>query len=310
MKGGERLIELDAIARRASQYELGALLAALLEHGFDWDTIRFEGVRELYPERGELVRGLRIEAAPARLAVVELNTGLLGRHSPLPDYFRDFGRRLHDPDAFIQFLGFWDSVQLRALAHASHPRLGVGRSRALIHGYRARLHLGSPMSLAWLFRSVFPELRVEVVASLFRQRTQGGRARVGSTLDGRLVIGAEFSERRPGFRVRLYAESAASEGVLDWENEALARIERVEPMLGRVRRPLEIVLRFEQYLHGQTLVAAPIARAGGEPGTAPGPAARKEARSERRQLGVRPWLRATRDEQVGPGDVVIRSAFA
>jgi hypothetical protein len=285
----KRVSELDALARRASQYELGALLAALFRHGFDWDSIRFEGVRDLYPERGELVRGLRIEPEPARLAIVELNTGLLSRHSPLPDYFRDFGRRLHDPDAFIQFLGFWDSVQLRALAYASHPRLGAGRSRALIHGYRARLHLASPMSLAWLFRSVFPELRVEVVAAPFRQRTQGGRARVGSTLDGRLVIGAEFSERRAGFRVRLHAESAASEGVRDWEDESLVRIARIEPLLARVRRPLEIVLRFEQYRHGQALV---------------------DERSERRQLGVRPWLRASLDEQVGPGDVVVRSAFA
>jgi hypothetical protein len=285
----EGVSELDALARSASQYELGALLAVLFRHGFDWDSLRFEGVRELYPERGELVRGLRIESEPTRLAIVELNTGLLSRHSPLPDYFRDFARRLHDPDAFIQFMGFWDSVQLRALAHASHPRLGAGRSRALIHGYRARLHLASPMSLAWLFRSVFPELRVEVVAAAFRQRTQSGRARVGSTLDGRLVIGAEFSERRAGFRVRLFAESAACEGVLDWENETQARLERIDPLLVRVRRPLEIVLRFEQYRHGHALV---------------------DERSERRQLGVRPWLRATRDDPIGPGDVVVRSAFA
>jgi hypothetical protein len=283
------MIELDALARRASQYELGALLTALFRHDFDWDSIRFEGVRELYPERAELVRGLRVQEKPARLAIVELNTGLLSRQSPLPDYFRDFARRLHDPDAFIRFLGFWDSVQLRALAYASHPRLGAGRSRALIHGYRARLHLASPMSLSWLFRSIFPELRVEVAAAVFRQRTQSGRARVGSTLDGRLVIGAEFSERRPGFRVRLCAESAACEGVLDWESEALARLERIEPVLARVRRPLEIVLRFEQYRHGHALV---------------------DQRSERRQLGVRPWLRPTRGELVGPGDVVVRGAFA
>ncbi|HTV23321.1 MAG TPA: hypothetical protein VMG12_31750 [Polyangiaceae bacterium] len=282
-------MDLDTLAQNASDHELGALLAALFDSGFDWDNIRFEGVRELYPERGELVRGLRIERVPALLAIVELNTGLLSRHSPLPDYFRDFGRRLHNPDAFVHFMGFWDSVLLRAFAYAAFPRLGAGRSRALMHGYRARLHLASPMSLSWLFRSAFPELRVEVSAATFRQRTPSGRARVGSTLDGRTVIGAEFSERRPGFRVRLFAESAASEGVLDWENETLERLDRIEPMLARVRRPLEVVLRFEQYRHGQTLV---------------------DARSERRQLGVRPWLRPTRGEQMGPGDVVVRAAFA
>lgn len=280
-------MDLDTLARHASDHDLGALLAALFDQGFDWGTIRFEGVRDLYPEHGALVRGLRIEQGASRLAIVELNTGLLSRHSPLPDYFRDFGRRLHDPDEFIQFLGFWDSVQLHALAYASFPRLGAGQGRALIHGYRARLHLGSPMSLAWLFRSVFPELRVEVVAAVFRQHTQSGRARVGSTLDRRLVIGAEFSERRPGFRVRLNAEGAACEGVLDWEDEALARLSQIGALLARVRRPLEVVLRFEQYRHGHALVSE---------------------RSER-QLGVRPWLRARRDEPVGPGDVVIRGPF-
>jgi hypothetical protein len=76
--------------------------------------------------------------------------------------------------------------------------------------------------------------------------------------------------------------------VRDWEDESLARIARIEPLLARVRRPLEIVLRFEQYRHGQALV---------------------DDRSERRQLGVRPWLRASRDEQVGTGEVVVRSAF-
>lgn len=280
---------LDALVQRAPDFELGALLAALFQHGFGWNELRFEGVRELSPGRGALVRGLRLEERPTRLAIIELNAGLLSRASPLPEYFREFASRLPDPDAFIHFLGFWDSVQLRALAYALFPRLSVGRSRALGSGYRARLHLASPMSLHWLFRSLFPELRVEVAPALFRQSTKSGRARVGSKLDGRLVIGAEFDERRPGFRVRLCLESLACEGVLDWENEALERIARAEAVLVRVRKPLEVVLRFERYEHGHTLV---------------------DEHSERRQLGVRPWLRPSTGEQVGPGDVVVRSAFA
>lgn len=282
------MTDLHTLVQRAPEYELGALLRALFTHGFDWSDVRFEGVRDLHAERGELVRGLYLEEQPARRAIVQLNTGLLARSSPLPDYFRDFARRLHDPDAFINFLGFWDSVQLRALAYASFPRLSVGKSRALGHGYRARLFLASPMSLHWLFRSIFPELRVEVHAALFRRSTASGRARVGSTLDGRLVIGAEFTDRRPGFRVRLYAEDAACEGVLDWEGEALRRLARLEPVLARLQRPIEVALRFEEYRHGHTLV---------------------DHASARRQLGVRPWLRPSRDEQVGPGDVVVRSAF-
>lgn len=279
---------LTELSREAPRYELEALLEALFSHGFDWDTIRFEGVRDLSPERGELVRGLVIEERPARLAIVRLDTGLLSSNGPLPDYFREFASRLPDPDAFIAFMGFWDSIWLRAHAYAAFPGLSVDRSQALRDGYRARLSLGSSVSLHWLFRSLFPELGVEVTAAVFPRSSKGGRARVGSTLDGRLVIGAEFSERRPGYRVRLLAESAACEGVQDWEREARGRLRRAERLIARVKQPLEVVLRFELYQHGHAL------RAGTE---------------EARQLGVRPWLRPIPGEQLGPGDVVVRGPF-
>lgn len=289
MTTSETASGLRAIVEHASEYELEALLRSLFSLGFDWDSLRFEGVRELSPSRGPLVRGVRVEEHPMLLCVVQLDTGLLAATSPLPDYFRDFAQRLPDPDDFIDFLGFWDSVLLRAMAYASFPTLGAGRSRALQHGYRARLGLGSPMALHWVFRGLFPELSVEVQHAVFRTRARTERARVGSRLDGRLVIGAEFGERRAGYRVSLCAESAACEGVADWEAEALTRLARVEALLARTGKPLEVVLRFENYVHGHTLV---------------------DAGSARRQLGVRPWLRPVRGEALGPGDVVVRSAVA
>lgn len=275
---------LKQIAAHASEHELGALLKVLLECGFGWHNVRFEGVHELSPGRGELVRSLRIDERPVRSAIIGLNVGLLSSSSPLPDYFKDFARRLPDPDAFIQFLGFWDSVQLRASAYASFPGLSVGRGRALPQSYRARLRLASPMTLHAMFRGAFPELSVEIAHAVFSRGNRGSRARVGGALDGRSVIGAEFLERSPGFRVRLGAESPACEGVEDWESEALRRIHRLGPRLMRLGKPLEIVMRFESYRHGHRL----------------GP-----ADPSRRQLGVRPWLRATRDQQLGPGAVLL-----
>jgi hypothetical protein len=279
---------LEAIVAHASEYELPALLKALFACGFDWESLRFEGIRELNPPRGGLVRGVYIEPSPRRMAVLRLNAGLLSRSSPLPDYFIDFARRLPDPDAFVQFLGFWDSVQLRAFAYATFPSLSVGRGRALAQAYRARIRLLSPMSLHCLFRSAFPELRVQVVPTVFAQSSRSGRARLGATLDGRLVIGADFTERCAGFRIRLCVESLACEGVLDWEETALQRIARLEPTLARSGKPLEVVMGFDEYRHGQRLVARD---------------------GKRRQLGVRPWLHPERDKQLAPGDVILRAAW-
>lgn len=284
-----RCARVKQMAAHASEYELGALLKALLEHGFGWQDIRFEGVRELCPGRGELVRSLRIDEQPVRSAVIGLNLGLLSSSSPLPDYFKDFARRLPNPDTFIQFLGFWDSVQLRASAYASFPALSVARSGALPQSYRARVRLASPMTLHSVFRGAFPELGVNVAHAVFSRGNRGSHARMGGALDGRSVIGADFIERSAGFRIQLGAESAACEGVADWEAEALRRIHRLGPWLMRLGKPIAIVLRLDNYLHGHTLGASP---------------------SKRRQLGVRPWLRPTRAEQLGPGEVLLVAPYA
>jgi hypothetical protein len=278
---------LESLTANAPRYELGAVLKVLFRCGFDWEDIRFEGIRELDGPRGAFVRQVRIETRVTRLAIIGVNSGLLAPSSPLPEYFKAFARRLPDPDPFISFLGFWDSLQLAALAFAGVPRLSVGRDGLLGKSYRARLRLGSGMGLHWLFRSLFPELRVEVVPAGFARSGRGHRARVGATLDGRLVLGAEFADRRAGFRVRLYADEAACEGVADWELEAQRRLERSSAVLDRVGRAVEVTLRFERYEHGQHLVGHP---------------------SSRPQLGVRPWLLPEPHADVGPGEVVLRRA--
>jgi hypothetical protein len=278
---------LASLTAHAPRYELGAVVKVLFRCGFDWHSIRFEGLRELDGPRGSFVRQVRIETRVARLAIIGVNSGLLGPSSPLPEYFKAFARRLPDPDPFVSFLGFWDSLQLAGLAFAALPRLSVGRDGLLGKSYRARLRLGSAMGLHWLFRSLFPELGVEVEPAAFARSGRGHRARVGATLDGRLVLGAEFSDRRAGFRVRLHADEAACEGVSDWELEAQRRLERSATVLDRLGRDVEVTLRFDRYRHGQHLVGHT---------------------SSRPQLGVRPWLLPEPHAEVGPGEVIVRRA--
>jgi hypothetical protein len=282
-----REVLLESLLAHAPRYELGAALKVLFRCGFDWHAIRFEGIREIDGPRGSFVRHVRIDAGAKRLAIIGVDTGLLAPGSPLPEYFRAFARRLHDPDALINFMGFWDSLLLSDLAFAALPRLSVGRDGLLGKSYRARLRLGSGMQLFWLFRSLFPELMLEIRPAVFKGAGRGHRARVGATLDGRVVLGAEFTERRPGFRVRLYADEVACEGVADWESEAQRRLGLVAPLLERMGRGVEVRLCFEIYRHGQRLVGYD---------------------STREQLGVRPWLLPEPRAELGPGEVIVRRA--
>lgn len=278
---------LASLLAHAPRYELGAALKLLLRCGFDWHAIRFEGTRELDGPRTSFVRHVRIDAGAKRLAIIGVDTGLLAPGSPLPEYFRAFARRLHDPDALINFMGFWDSLWLSDLAFAVLPGLSVGRNGLLGKSYRARLRLGSAVQLFWLFQSLFPELTLQIGSTVFSGAGRGHRARVGATLDGRVVLGAEFAERRPGFRVRLYADEVACEGVADWESEAQRRLARVAPLLERIGRGVEVRLCFESYRHGQRLVGY---------------------QSTREQLGVRPWLLPDPRVELGPGEVIVRRA--
>jgi len=280
--------ELSSLVKHAARYGPRAALKLLRNAGFDWQDIRFEGIRELDASRGELIRQIRIEASPRRIAVISLNAGLLSPGGPLPEYFKSFARSLPNPDAFIGFMGYWDSLQLSSMASAIWPELSVGGKNLLGRTYRARLRLHSPMVLHEVFRAAFPELRVQITPALFSRTNHTLRARLGGTLDGRAVVGTEFLDRHSGFRVRLEAQSPITESGIDWEHEAGCRLSSITPLLSQLRKPVEVVMRFEQYAYGQQLVGS----AGG-----------------RRQLGVRPWLHLDPDATSGPGEVTLRTPW-
>lgn len=279
---------LGSIVERAGRFELGALLRVLLSRGFDWNTLRFEGVQSLQPLQGPLVRSLRFEGQAPAVAIIGLNAGLLWPGAPLPNYFGAFARGLPDATAFVHFIGFWDSALLYNLAYSTHPSLAADASRSIPKAQVARLGTHSKMWVHWLFRSMFPELGVRVRRRNFQRSQVSGEARVGVQLDGRCVLGSSFSQSRPGFQVQLRAESECAHGVEDWEGEALARLSMFEQTLRRANCLLEVLVEFESYRHGQALSAVAGAR---------------------RQLGVRPWTTARSSQSLGPGRVLLRQPW-
>lgn len=274
---------LSALVQRASSFEIGALVKTLFGLGFDWNSVEFEGADELVPSRGPRIRRLRFEESPSERAIITLDAGLLSAGSPLPEYFRSFARSLASPDAFVRFLGFFDAVHLKDLAYCAEPSLAASSSSRIARAHRARINASSPAMLHATFRGMFPELPVAIESKVFTRDCGAGRARLGSSLDGRVILGSNFEERFAGFRVALHAESEAADCVSHWESEAHRRIALVRSSILKLDRAIEIVLLFDRYRHGQRLVS----------------------RSGERQLGVRPWLTKVKGELYDAGAVVL-----
>ncbi len=275
--------DLESLARCAASYELGALIKMLFSLGFDWNSIEFEGTKELLPSRGPRIRRLRYEESPSQLAVITLDSGLLSEGSPLPEYFRSFARRLSSPDDFVRFLGFFDAVHLKDLAFCAEPSLASAKSNRIARAHWARINVSSPAMLHATFRRMFPELPIAIEPEVFSRDCGAGRARVGASLDGRSILGSNFEERFPGFRVALRAESEAADCINHWESEALRRLALILPTLNRLERAIEVVIAFDSYRHGHELVV----------------------NAGERQLGVRPWLTRTRGKLYEAGRVVL-----
>jgi hypothetical protein len=260
----------------APRFELAALLRALAARGHSWETISFEGVRELTSAPG-LVHSLRFAGRAPRRAVVRLNLGLLGPNGALPSYFQRFAHSLRDPRPFLSFIRFFDDVLLRNHAWLTCPGEGIAASGGLRAAYRTTAGFASTPRLHWLFRAMVPELPVTVTATAFTGDQPGagahltaaapatgraGAAAVSASasapapahLDGSAVLGPAYRITRRGFVVRLYAEDETDDAGRSWEDELTRRYrERIAPLLGRLRRPLEVRICFERYRQGATL---------------------------------------------------------
>ncbi len=127
-----------------------------------------EGVRSpvrLAPQ-GRLVVGARLrEDTDPACVVIHVTTGLFGAHSPLPSYFQ----ALLQDEVLVESLGdllhVLDDSLWRARVSNGHARRGL-YPMSSIDADLADASVGTdPLYVDWLFRQVFPELRVVVERS-------------------------------------------------------------------------------------------------------------------------------------------------
>jgi hypothetical protein len=154
------------------------------------------------------------DPAPPRDPEIHIfvNSGLLSTTSPLPSYFADL---LSDPrtaDALQEILEAADGALLpRRMASFCAATDGwitrepLGLSRRFFEISRP----GSPATLHWLFRSVYPELAVSVRTSVLPGSVPAPETCIGVSALGATTLGGEARVPVAGYEVALSASPPA-----------------------------------------------------------------------------------------------------
>lgn len=242
------------IAARAREFELGPLLELLERKGYRSAHILFESNPEPVsaPSLVDAVTFHPPEGAFPRRVVVTLNLGLLGPDSLLPSYFQEVAEQSPEPQAFYDFIRFFDHRLLKGFIRALYPE----RDPALVNDweqtkrlYFHMLGVGSVSTLQWLFQLYFPELRVSVTRDAFRSTTRGHALRTGlSRLDGSAVLGGTYEANAAGFQVELHTEEGTNAWGQSWARVVHDRLDQVLlPLLRPFRLPLGVALSVQAH---------------------------------------------------------------
>ncbi|MBL4850452.1 MAG: type VI secretion system baseplate subunit TssG [Planctomycetes bacterium] len=217
------------IARRAADFDPLALIRVLTEAGYEKEEILFRS-NSTDASAVSLVTSIEFHSLPPRRVVVTMNLGLLGPQSPLPSYFKHLlvsGEV--DEAAFLEFLHFFDHNLIREQLEASEPELSTrvfANFDQTKRDYLRLMGLGSPTTLHWLFKLVFPELGVRVgQGTMNRIVPLDGIRLASSRLGGSGVMGGRARVPVRGFFVTLYCDEEHSDFGHPWVEEVRRRLD-------------------------------------------------------------------------------------
>lgn len=234
------------IAERAREFDLGPLMRLLEAEGYPPEHILFESNPDPVSSPA-LVEAVTFHRKPVPRVVVTLNLGLMGANGLLPSYFMEVAEQTLEPDAFFDFIRFFDHRLLTAFLRAIYPE----RDGALFEDWeRAKgfyfrmLGVGSVATLQWLFQLHFPELRVCAIRGAFRNTTASHALRTGiSHLDGTAVLGRIYESDAAGFRVELLADEETTSSGETWPHVVQRRLtDTLLPLLAPSRLTLVVGL--------------------------------------------------------------------
>jgi hypothetical protein len=236
--------ELKAkIIARANAFDPVRLVDLLSSYGFAPEDVLFES----NPERASasIVDSIRFEANGT--VVVRVNMGLLGDRGTLPSYFQRVVEESGDPDAFQDFIRFFDDRLISNLLRVTYPErdkaLFEDWPRTVAH-FRRIAAIGAESLLQSLLQKTFPELRVHVKRSAIPRAQAEASLVMGSAgLDGGGLLGAGQMVEPRGFSVSLVAFEPTAGGGRRWAEVIVDRlVQRMEPVLSGQRLALDIEL--------------------------------------------------------------------
>ena len=238
------------IVREARRFELKPLLNLLIARGYPREEILFEGTHE--GSATSFVEAVRFEKAPVRVVVLTLNLGLLGDNTLLPSYFFQVIDKTPAPEAFYDFIRFFDHHLIQNLLRALYPEENGALYRdwsEVLRSFFRMLGPGSIATLHWVAQRYFPDLGVEVGRWAFTNTTEAHAAVTGeSLLDGSGVLGRSYKSDTAGFGIDLFADEETNERGRPWPNIVKLRLnEQVLPLLAPFRVPLRVRLTVRRH---------------------------------------------------------------
>jgi hypothetical protein len=210
-----------AIARRAADFDLPALLA-LLDVRFPGRRLRFESQssRALEPS---LIHAIVFRPDAV---VIQLNLGLFSSTTPLPAYLDTLRDHPRAGPALDELLSTLDHALLAGRAFSMSPLPGEGRDGA--SSVRASaLDLarpGSLIGLAWLFERVFPELSVTVRRGRFLRPLPSPTAVLGEATLGQTALGGKATIPSAVVEIDLNTNETTTWAGEPWSREASRRL--------------------------------------------------------------------------------------
>jgi hypothetical protein len=180
--------------------------------------------------------------------LIELNLGLLGAQSVLPDYFfKQVDVGIIDARQFVAFFKYFDHLLLRNYILALYPELNEKDYKSWEsrkHELLFTMRLDSTSSLHWLTQLVFPELLVRVEKSSFNRNIELGNPVLGKAKLGyHTVFGKNRTIPVTGKRITLITDEDNYINDRPWTEEINHRLEKlIFPVLRKVGLDLEIWL--------------------------------------------------------------------
>lgn len=258
--GGTDPLE-EAITAKAKSFELPALVR-LLRQKFPDRPLRFTSLPSLVLQ-ASLVHAVefvpQVAFAPAPI-LITLNLGLRSVTSPLASYFLELFAHPGVGPELALVTQLLDQQLLSDFAESFSPMQNerlVARPAAFAADALALARPGSPMTLGWLFRKVFPELAITVRRGGHERRLPAPDARLGQAVVGYAALGGEAEVKVPGMDALLVTDSSRTWHGEAWAKEARARLAaHVLPALTGAAIHLRVLLVDREAL-GKLIVRGP-----------------------------------------------------